>query len=163
MLYGDDTVDSIINTINPSIMKKINNKLSYIKSNTDRIFTNYSVTGYVETFRELLEEVSFIGYYRSLFNIMQVYWRVDLGPESHDGDRIILNNKQISIIEDILRKHIEIDSVIKYGDDIDIYKEIIIPHILISDDTETIYIITYKELCDFAVDDDIAKAMKIKQ
>lgn len=162
MLYGDDTLNSIIDAINPSILKKIDNKLTMIKNNVNAVFSNYSVTGYMGTFKELLEEVSFIGYYRSLFNIMQVYWRIDLGPESHDGDNIILNDKQISVIENILRKRIEVQSVIKYGMDIDIHEKIIIPHILISDDTETIYIITYKELGNFPVDDDIARAMKIK-
>lgn len=162
MLYGDDTLNSIIGTINPSILKKIDNKLTTIKNNTNAVFSNYAVTGYMGTFKELLEEVSFIGYFRSLFNIMQVYWRIDLGPESHDGDDIILNDKQISVIENILRKHIKVESVIKYGMDIDIHEKILIPHILISDDTETIYIITYKELDDFPVDDDIARAMKIR-
>ena len=162
MLYGDDTLNSIIDTINSSILKRIDNKLTMIKNNANAIFSNYAVTGYMGTFKELLEEVSFIGYYRSLFNIMQVYWRVDLGPESHDEDNIILNDKQISVIENILRKHIEVESVIEYGMDIDIHKEIVLPHILISDDTETIYIIIYKELGEFPVDDDIARAMKIK-
>lgn len=162
MLYGDDTLNSIIDTINSSILKRIDNKLTMIKNNANAVFSNYAVTGYMGTFKELLEEVSFIGYYRSLFNIMQVYWRVDLGPESHDEDNIILNDKQISVIENILRKHIKVESVIEYGMDIDIHKEIVLPHILISDDTETIYIITYKELGNFPVDDDIARAMKIK-
>ena len=162
MLYGDDTLNSIIDTINSSILKRIDNKLTMIKNNANAVFSNYAVTGYMGTFKELLEEVSFIGYYRSLFNIMQVYWRVDLGPESHDEDNIILNDKQISVIENILRKHIKVESVIEYGMDIDIHKEIVLPHILISDDTETIYIIIYKELGEFPVDDDIAKAMKIK-
>lgn len=155
-LYVDDTLDSIINSINDEIMENINNELKDIKDK----YSNDMVEGYVDNLRDLFYNNNFICRYREIFNIMQVDWPIDLGEKSYnkDGD-IILNKKQIHNIEDELRKYITNIKVIKYEKDIDISKIVSLSHLMISDSTETIYLIAYTVIGDYPIDEDIAAAM----
>lgn len=160
-LYVDDTVDSIIDTIDEDVLKRLDNELSYIKKKYGQSET-YKIEGYVETFKDLLNHTSFISHYRAIFNILQVNWPVDLGKESYNsnGD-LILNSKQKHMIEDHLRKFITNIKIIKYDKDIDINKIVSLPHMMISDTNEIIYLIAYDVISDYPVDPDIATAMAV--
>lgn len=157
-LYLDDTLDDILGCIPRSAMDKINNTLRGIKSrmNSDAVH----IVGYCSSLEELMKDNNFMTCYRSIFNITQVDWPVVLGKESYnsDGD-IILNGKQRKKIEDMLRKYISNIHVLKYDQDLDIGSFVAFKHIMISDSSQTIYMIAYQEDGDYPVDDDIARAL----
>ena len=78
--------------------------------------------------------------------------------KKEDGE-IILNNKQIKMIEDILRKYITDVHVIKYDKDIDISKIVTNTHLMISDKMGVIYLISYVANGDYPIDNDIESSM----
>ena len=79
-------------------------------------------------------------------------------PVDEDG-KIILNNKRIKMIEDILRKYITDVHVIKYDKDIDISKIVTNTHLMISDKMGVIYLISYVANGDYPIDNDIESSM----
>ena len=157
-LYVDDTVDDIINIINPRTIKHINSALQ-------RISYKYSsmpyIEGYADNIKSLMEDTNFIFYYRNIFNILQLDWQIDIGKESYnDNGDLAFNDKQQKRFEDEIRKFICNIKVIKYDKDIDISRVISYTHTMVSDITQTIYLIAYDVLGDYPVDADIAQAMK---
>ena len=97
--------------------------------------------------------------YRYIFNITQVEFVVDIGNNKTEDGEIILNNKQIKMIEDILRKYITDVHVIKYDKDIDISKIVTNTHLMISDKMGVIYLISYVANGDYPIDNDIESSM----
>lgn len=157
-LYVDDTVDDIINIINPRTIKHINSALQ-------RISYKYSSMPYIEgctdNIKSLMEDTNFIFYYRNIFNILQLDWQIDIGKESYnDNGDLAFNDKQQKRFEDEIRKFICNIKVIKYDKDIDISRVVSYTHTMVSDITQTIYLIAYDVLGDYPVDADIAQAMK---
>lgn len=136
--YLDDSLKDILACIPNKLKKDINATLLSIKS------TIPIAKGTTETIEQLLEENDFIGNYKSIFNIVQIDFPIILGKESYnkDGD-IILNNKQKSRLEDILRRYISNIKVIKYDKDIDISKIVTTQHVVVCDSNNDIYLIAY--------------------
>ena len=88
-----------------------------------------------------------------------------LGINNNNTDKdgvITLNSKQISRLEDLLRAYITDVKVLKYDKDIDISKIVSKTHIMISDETENIYLVSYIVKEAYPVDNDIARAMNYK-
>lgn len=158
-LYVDDTIKSIIDAINPNIMKKINAQLNIIKSQVATI--GVPVVGAMGTLEKLLVDTDFIVRFREIFNIAQIDIPIDDKQITSDGS-IILNEAQKKFIEDMLRKYIHIVKVIRYAKDIDVSKIVFLKHVMISDESQTIYLVAYEEIGDYVIDDDIAKAMKVR-
>lgn len=154
-LYCDDTLDDVMSLVgkNTKLFDDVFKGLS--KKNSD------VVIGYATSLKEFLEENGFIDAFRSIFGIVPIDFPIILGKESYDDDdNIILNKKQHSRLEDILRKHIKDVKIIDYDYDLDIRQIVNYPHIMVSDLQEKIYLITYNVIDDYPVDDDIAAAMK---
>ena len=154
-LYCDDTLDDVMKLVGKTakIFDDVFKGLS--KKNSD------IVIGYATSLAEFLEENGFIDAFRSIFGIVPIDFPIILGKESYDSDdNIILNKKQHSRLEDILRKHIKDVKIIDYDYDLDIRQIVNYPHIMVSDLQEKIYLITYNVIDDYPVDDDIAAAMK---
>lgn len=157
-LYVDDKIDDILKIISDKTNRHIEMALQKIKTYYEK---TPNVIGYVPDLKSLLLNNNFIFHYRNIFNILQLDWEIDIGPESHnkDGD-IVLNDRQIHKIEDELRKYITDIKVIKYDKDIDISRIVSIPHLMVSDKNENIYLIAYAIIGTYPVDNDILKAMK---
>lgn len=139
-LYIDDSIDDIIKTITYKMMKKINNMLeSLAKQNTNEL-----VFGYCNTLEELMQENNFMYQYRAIFNIMQIDFPIVLGDISFnkEGD-IVLNNKQINLIENLLCKYISNVRVIEYDKDLDISEIVSYTHSMVCDTNNKIYLIAY--------------------
>ncbi len=156
-IYSNDTLDDIFMCIPSKQLKKFNAVLAKLATrNTSQI------TGYCENLRALIEDNNFIGAYRSIFNITQVDFPIILGSQSYnaEGD-IILNDRQIHRIEDLLRKYIRDVKVIEYDHDVDVGSIISYKHILISDSNQKIFLIAYQEVGSYPVDGDIAQAMGV--
>lgn len=157
-LYVDDKTEDINRFVIGHNVKKINEVLCQIKSHN----TNDMIKGYCESVKELLNDNNFIGYYRDIFNIMQVDFPIELGNNTSDDGVIKLNEKQINRLEHILScKMIDVKAL-KYDKDIDISKIITSTHIMISDETENIYLVSFIN-GGAIVDSDIERAMSIKK
>ena len=148
-------------------MELIGNKAKIYNTTLECIYNEKAannIKGYCRSLKELCKDNHFIEAYRSLFNITTIDWSIVLGKQSfnEDGD-IILNSKQIKAIEDMIRKYITDVKVIEYGYDVDISKIVSYAHIIVSDVNEKIYLIAYRVIGDYPVDDDIAKAMGVLQ
>lgn len=157
-IYVDDTIDTIINAISPVVMKRINAQLSMIKSNNAM---HPTIIGYVDNLKDLLVNNDFIIRYREIFNIAQTSIMIDPNNVDSTGS-IILTEEHRKFIEDMIRQYIHIVKVIKYGKDIDVSKIVSLKHIMISDESQTIYLVAYEVIGDYVIDEDIAKAMKVK-
>lgn len=157
-LYVDDKTEDINRFVIGHNVKKINEVLCQIKSHN----TNDMIKGYCESVKELLNDNNFIGYYRDIFNIMQVDFPIELGDNTSDDGVIKLNEKQINRLEHILScKMIDVKAL-KYDKDIDISKIITSTHIMISDETENIYLVSFIN-GGAIIDSDIERAMSIKK
>ena len=151
-LYVDDTLDTILEAIGNVAHKAINAELASIKA---QYGTSEIVEGYVDNLRELMLDNYFIARYREIFNIMQVDWKIE------DPNNPVLSPEAKKDLEDALRKYIDIKVILKYGKDIDVAKIVSIQHIMVSDSTETIYLIAYEVTGFYPIDDDIARAMHV--
>ena len=121
------------------------------------------IKGYCETLEQLFDENNFMFNYRLLFNIAQVDFPIELDDNTDNEGIITLNNKQIQRLEeDVLRQYITDVRVLKYDKDIDVSKIVDKTHIMISDETENIYLVSYVVTGSFPVDNDIARAMNYK-
>lgn len=160
-LYVDDTVDTIIDTISAKILKRINEVLIKIKKEYEGSPAGHLIVGCADNLKDLMLNTYFLSYYRMEFNIRQLDWPIDLGPESHDknGD-LFLSFKQHQILERELRKFIGDVKVIKYAKDIDISRIVSRTHLMVSDSNGIIYLIAYNVIGDFPVDPDIEAIMK---
>lgn len=160
-LYVDDTIDSIINIIQPKTYKRLNEVFAKIKKEFENSPAGNMIEGCADNLRELMESTRFINRYREEFNILQLDWPIDLGKESYNpqGD-LILNNKQREKLENELRKFIADIKVIKYDKDIDISRIVSRSHSMVSDSNGIIYLIAYTIIGEYPVDSDIAAAMK---
>ena len=138
--------------------RKFNEVLRTIKSNN----TQSMLKGYCETLDQLFEENNFMFNYRMIFNIAQVDFPIELDNNTDKDGVITLNSKQISRLEDLLRAYITDVKVLKYDKDIDISKIVSKTHIMISDETENIYLVSYIVKAAYPVDNDIARAMNYK-
>lgn len=157
-LYVDDKTEDIDRFVIGHNVRKIDEVLRYIKSQN----TNDMIKGYCESVKELLNDNNFIGYYRDIFNIMQVDFPIELGDNTSDDGVIKLNEKQINRLEHILScKMIDVKAL-KYDKDIDISKIITSTHIMISDETENIYLVSFIN-GGAIIDSDIERAMSIKK
>ena len=140
-VYIDDSLEDIMNLIPKSFIKDINKTLESIKE----YFTiSPAITGACESIDELFDRFDFIGNFKSVFNITQIDFPIDLGKESYnkDGD-IVLNKKQVERLQDILRRYISNIKVIKYDKDIDISKIVTSQHVVVNDSDNKIYLIAY--------------------
>ena len=135
-------VDSVLNEMSNSFAKQLN------------------IKGFSRTLEELMFSNNFIAETQMVFNIHKVPWKIILDEDSYDknGD-IVLNEKQIKAIEDVLRKSIIDVKVISYDKDVDISKIVQYEHFMISDETNKIYLIAYRTVSEYPVDDDIARGM----
>lgn len=157
-IYIDDNIDDIIMAIDPKTLKCVNDTLKSIKTK----FEKPNIIGYTESLQDLMIENNFIIKFRELFNIAHIDWPIDLGEESYNSDKdLILNNKQINNLQDIIRQYMKNVKVIKYAKDIDISKIVSYKHIMVSDSTDTIYLIVYESDGDYPVDADIANVMNV--
>ena len=154
-LYIEDTVNDILEILQ-SGMDEINSALKEIKK---KRCTSDLFIGYFDNLKDLLNFNDFIINYRYIFNITQVEFVVDIGNNKTEDGEIILNNKQIKMIEDILRKYITDVHVIKYDKDIDISKIVTNTHLMISDKMGVIYLISYVANGDYPIDNDIESSM----
>ena len=157
-LYVDDKFKDIKQFITGHNAKKFDDVLREIKSSNK----NNMIKGYCDTLQQLFEENNFMFNFRYIFNIAQVDFPIELGDNTDKDGVITLNSKQIKRIEDILRCHIANVKVLKYDKDIDISKIVSKTHIMISDETENIYLVSYIVKEAYPVDNDIARAMNYK-
>ena len=157
-LYVDDKFKDIKQFITGHNARKFDEVLRTIKSNN----TQSMLKGYCETLDQLFEENNFMFNYRMIFNIAQVDFPIELDNNTDKDGVITLNSKQISRLEDLLRAYITDVKVLKYDKDIDISKIVSKTHIMISDETENIYLVSYIVKEAYPVDNDIARAMKYK-
>ena len=157
-LYVDDKFKDIKQFITGHNARKFNEVLRTIKSNN----TQSMLKGYCETLDQLFEENNFMFNYRMIFNIAQVDFPIELDNNTDKDGVITLNSKQISRLEDLLRAYITDVKVLKYDKDIDISKIVSKTHIMISDETENIYLVSYIVKEAYPVDNDIARAMNYK-
>lgn len=153
-LYIDDTLDDILEVLG-SRANKINEVLGNMKLSTDKSM----IQGYCSTLKELMIDNNFMSNFRNVFNITSIDFPIELDNNVSDNT-IILNSKQQSRIEDILRKYITDVKVIKYDKDIDVSKIVGNTHIMISDSTDKIYLISYVVAGQYPIDNDIMEAMK---
>ena len=137
-------------------MKKINAQLNIIKS---QLSPNPVIVGAVDNLEQLLIDTDFMVRYREIFNIAQIDLPIEPDQISENGS-VTLNEYQTKIIEDMLRKYIHIVKVIEYAKDIDVSKIVSFKHIMISDRSQTIYLVAYEEIGDYVIDEDIARAMR---
>ena len=157
-LYVDDKFKDIKQFITGHNARKFDEVLRTIKSNN----TQSMLKGYCETLDQLFEENNFMCNYRMIFNIAQVDFPIELDNNTDKDGVITLNSKQISRLEDLLRAYITDVKVLKYDKDIDISKIVSKTHIMISDETENIYLVSYIVKEAYAVDNDIGRAMNYK-
>ena len=157
-LYVDDKFKDIKQFITGHNARKFDEVLRTIKSSND----NSMIKGYCETLEQLFDENNFMFNYRLLFNIAQVDFPIELDDNTDNEGIITLNNKQIIRLEDLLRAYITDVKVLKYDKDIDISKIVSKTHIMISDETENIYLVSYIVKEAYPVDNDIARAMNYK-
>ena len=157
-LYVDDKFKDIKQFITGHNARKFDEVLRTIKSNN----TQSMLKGYCETLDQLFEENNFMFNYRMIFNIAQVDFPIELDNNTDKDGVITLNSKQISRLEDLLRAYITDVKVLKYDKDIDISKIVSKTHIMISDETENIYLVSYIVKEAYPVDNDIARAMNYK-
>ena len=157
-LYVDDKFKDIKQFITGHNARKFNEVLRTIKFNN----TQSMLKGYCETLDQLFEENNFMFNYRMIFNIAQVDFPIELDNNTDKDGVITLNSKQISRLEDLLRAYITDVKVLKYDKDIDISKIVSKTHIMISDETENIYLVSYIVKAAYPVDNDIARAMNYK-
>ena len=157
-LYVDDKFKDIKQFITGHNARKFDEVLRTIKSNN----TQSMLKGYCETLDQLFEENNFMFNYRMIFNIAQVDFPIELDNNTDKDGVITLNSKQISRLEDLLRAYITDVKVLKYDKDIDISKIVSKTHIMISDETENIYLVSYIVKAAYPVDNDIARAMNYK-
>lgn len=160
-LYVDDTIDSVINIIQPKTHKKLNEAFAKIKKEFKNSPMGNIIEGCADNLKELMINTNFINRYREIFNILQLDWPIDLGKESYNsqGD-LVLNKKQHEKLENELRKFITNIKVIKYDKDIDISRIISRTHSMVSDSNGIIYLIAYNITGEYSIDSDIAIAMK---
>lgn len=155
-VYLSDTTEDILGCFPESFLEDVNDVLADLaKLNSNQI------QGYCENIKQLFEENDFIANYRSLFNIQQVDYPIILGSESYnqDGD-IVLNGKQHEMLENMLRKKITNVKVLEYDHDIDIKSIVNQKHILVSDKTEKIFLITFDIIGLYPMPDDVVEAME---
>ena len=157
-LYVDDKFKDIKQFITGHNARKFDEVLRTIKSSND----NSMIKGYCETLEQLFDENNFMFNYRLLFNIAQVDFPIELDDNTDNEGIITLNNKQIIRLEDLRRAYITDVKVLKYDKDIDISKIVSKTHIMISDETENIYLVSYIVKEAYPVDNDIARAMNYK-
>ena len=157
-LYVDDKFKDIKQFITGHNARKFDEVLRTIKSNN----TQSMLKGYCETLDQLFEENNFMFNYRMIFNIAQVDFPIELDNNTDKDGVITLNSRQISRLEDLLRAYITDVKVLKYDKDIDISKIVSKTHIMISDETENIYLVSYIVKEAYPVDNDIARAMNYK-
>ena len=157
-LYVDDKFKDIKQFITGHNARKFDEVLRTIKFNN----TQSMLKGYCETLDQLFEENNFMFNYRMIFNIAQVDFPIELDNNTDKDGVITLNSKQISRLEDLLRAYITDVKVLKYDKDIDISKIVSKTHIMISDETENIYLVSYIVKAAYPVDNDIARAMNYK-
>ena len=157
-LYVDDKFKDIKQFITGHNARKFDEVLRTIKFNN----TQSMLKGYCETLDQLFEENNFMFNYRMIFNIAQVDFPIELDNNTDKDGVITLNSKQISRLEDLLRAYITDVKVLKYDKDIDISKIVSKTHIMISDETENIYLVSYIVKEAYPVDNDIARAMNYK-
>lgn len=157
-IYLEDTIDDIISCLPKDQINPVNYQLKKIHS---MMYCNM-YNGYCKSLKELLEHNNFISNYRSLYNVINIDFKIDLGKESYsvNGD-LILTESQHLAFEDILRKHITNISIIKYDRDIDIAKIVSRDHIMVSDTDNIIYLIVYDVVGEYPIDSDIRKAMQV--
>lgn len=138
-IYLDDTEEDILSCIPSNFRKSAESTLAYIKDTLGD-----TAIGCCSTIKELWDENDFMGHLKSIFNITQIDFPIILGKESYnsEGD-IILNNKQIQRIQDLVRRYISDIKVIKYDKDLDISKIVTKSHIMVSDTDNEIYLIAY--------------------
>ena len=156
-LYLDDTLNDIFKCIPKEEQDIFNKSIDKVR---DQYSNNKQIKGISKDIKSLFTDNMFMINYRSIFNIIQVDFTVDLGKQSYNSEgNIILNNKQLSKLEFILQKHIRVNTVLKYDKDLDIGKVVTKTHCLISDKNGIIYFISYSVISDI-YDDDISKAFK---
>lgn len=154
-VYLSDTTKDILELFPKKFLTEVDSTLKELTK-----FNSTNVQGYCSTLEELFNTNDFIANFRSIFNIQQVDYNIILGPESYDenGD-IVLNSKQKKHLEDMLRKNITNITVIEYDHDIDLKNIVDKKHILLSDKSEKIFLITYDVIGNYPVESDIAEAM----
>lgn len=157
-LYIDDTMEDILSVIPPNTIKKVENVLASLSEEYNK---NPLIKGQCTTLVDLMKENNFMARYREIFNILQVDFEINLTNNYNKEGDIILTVAQKTAIEDILRKYINNIIMLQYDKDIDVSKIVSLPHIMISDSNEIIYLIAYEEVGNYPIDDDIAKAMGV--
>lgn len=156
-LYVTDGINDIIQCINKKFKGRIDSVLNEM---SNKFAKQPNVKGYSRTLEELMRKNNFIDEVRMSFNIYKIEWNIILDEDSYNanGD-IILNEKQTNALEDMLRKEIADVKIIPYDKDVDISKIVQYEHIMVSDQTNQIYLIAYRKIADYKPDNDIARGM----
>lgn len=158
-LYITDTLDDILDCVNDAYKEIIKMALDNIKK---RYEDNPLIKGISDDLKSLLVDNRFMEEFRFAFNINTIGWQIVLGKESYNekGD-IILNEKQMQRLQDDLQKYIADVSVLAYDRDFDIKSIVGYEHIIVCDTTDTIYLIAFRTLSLYPIDDDIMAAMGV--
>ena len=156
-LYVTDDINDIIQCIDKKFKGRINSVLNEM---SNKFAKQPNIKGYSRTLEELMHKNNFIDEVRMSFNIYKIEWKIILDEDSYNvnGD-IILNEKQTNALEDMLRKEIADVKIIPYDKDVDISKIVRYEHVMVSDQTNQIYLIAYRKIADYKPDDDIARGM----
>ena len=159
-IYITDTIDDIIDC-----MGKRAKKIDYaLMSISDRYKDKTSISGYCSSLKELMETNQFIIKYRSIHHI---YYLDDVILKENtkviSNRLVILDDEQCKKIQDLLQKFVVIQCVIPYDKDVDLKSIVDIPHIMITDRDDKIYLIAYEIIEDYPIDsnghDDVMNAM----
>jgi len=156
-LYLEDTVGDIMGCINKETLDKVEEALEEIRVG---LRETPQIKGCSKDFQSLLNDNGFMTAYRSIFNITQLDFVIDIGVNHNSEGDIVFNKKQHKLFEEFLRQHVTIDIILKYDKDIDIANIITRTHGMFSDKNGEIYLIAYTVLSEI-LDDDIAKAFNV--
>ena len=156
-LYVTDDINDIIQCIGKKFKHRIDSVLNEM---SNKFAKQPNIKGYSRTLEELMHKNNFIDEVRMSFNIYKIEWKIILDEDSYNvnGD-IILNEKQTNALEDMLRKEIADVKIIPYDKDVDISKIVQYEHVMVSDQTNQIYLIAYRKIADYKPDNDIARGM----
>lgn len=159
-IYLTDKLSDILECISDEMKKALEDALASIRK---RYESDPAIRGVSQDLEHLFTDNRFMEEFRGAFNIQTIDWPIDLGPESHseNGD-IILNEKQVNRLQDELQKYITDIQVLSYDRDIDIKNIVKYDHIVVCDSDEKIYLIAYRVLSLYPVDDDISRGMGLR-
>ena len=156
-IYLTDKLSDILACISDDMIKSLEDALASIRK---RYESDPVICGVSEDVEHLFSDNGFMEEFHDAFGIQTIGWPIDLGAESRNenGD-LVLNDKQITRLQNELQKFITDVQILAYDRDIDVKNIVKYEHVVVCDSNEKIYLIAYRVLSLYPVDDDIAKGM----